>query len=1309
MSLGDDSILRQVIVQICVGDSVIGSGCVVPSARDGLFYCLTARHCLEKGEITLHRLADSGEAIPLKYTKRIMDSSFDAAILELDRSFDDYPKNHVFTGKISPMYDRSTITLVGYPENRAGELTNCEVSIHHMDIPGKGAIYLNLQNINTFESNLYEQIVGISGGGCFALDEGRQYKLLGIETGFVDKKQTFGEIISLDLSVFENLLARSEWPPLARPRYRYASMAWNGGGRNVLELSLGYGWVNTKPSRPLIQEIQRYLLHEDNVPLLVNGFSGSGKTRTVLRACTEDAELSNALIFNSYKQFSEAFDSGLYQYCREAVDEPVYLIVDDLTIDQWYELKVTIGPCKNIHAIAVAELGENQKRRDLPMLRMEPCDQEDVAAIISNTHPSLDESELLAIYRLSSNDLRFALLIAYMYERDADRLQWDMKNLSSDSTSASLIVSRIMSQVSDLSENDAVKIFSLFIDFGYIDTGKKELDFLSKYFNIPKSKLKDAIEICIDHRLGIPRGNYFELSPRAFARLLFVKYNDDLIGDLPGFMDQIPTDALRERFLMRARECGDKTWTEVRGALSPWFRKKYGHTVWAASSSVYSGESFEPSVGGSEPFPVKEAMTIVEFLPEEGLPWMKRLIHSAGAAVLDRFGLYPSDRREFVWTCEHLACFAEHFDICEDILFELGLHETEFGISNNSRGVWAELFGLFLSNTETPFPSRFQLLLRRMKSFQSGWPEQMFQSALSAALSWSGTCLLPPKMIGGRLTPEDWARQNIKTMQDLVDVQAWMMRQLYDVITELPQLMRQIVFDCLKAHIADYTSLSIVRFVPELRDAYCHTLEEYAETSDKRTEIVIAINTQLELQKHMDDRKKEDDQSTQARIAFLTQWKDSLADMSYISRLNILLSKDIFWDTEEVQSGLAQLSTELLSDSDPVRMLGEILSRCCLTDYSFTRFATAVGEADISGKLLPEAKRLFAQGDSAFSENYFYGVCGRGKGVPDFVRDMLEECAACAPKGVLHISVAYDHSGAGLERICRLLRQGVMDNSMLGMADARWARILTLEQAEDILSLLMKSESNDGQYYFLCIGREWIKTFQQHEYAKFLLDCASAMSFKSLQQHSYPFILMMELMPAALLRDCLMLVIHSLNYSHKMEYLPEHIRYIQKHATGPYAQDIAMEVCDCIYMNAERARYGIPCSTLVGLLHPQSVLHWIDNDATPQQRAEFIAYHLPAPSLKKVSIPEVTLSILNQFEYDEAVFHRFCMGIHSHEVYSYEEIAQEREKVLALLKQYDQHPSESIRRWADFERSRIDRIMDTHRQLKAEDARFRDS
>lgn len=1306
MILSEDSILRKVIVQICADDNVIGSGCIVPSAQDGLFYCLTAWHCVEKGEITLHQLTDSGEALPLKYDKHIMDDGVDAAVLWLSESCDDYPRDRVFIGKTNPMSNQSTIALVGYPEKRKGAFASYRVDVHHKDTVGKGAIYFNLQNTNPYVTNLYEQIAGISGGGCFSLDNGAQYKLLGIETGFVDKEQTFGELIGLDLSVFERLLADNQWPPLARPRYWYASHTWKDG-RNVLDHSLEHGWVDTQPSRPLVEGIQNHFLSESNDPLLVSGFSGSGKTTTVLRACTENPELSNAIIFQSYQQFSEAFNSGLFQYCRSAVDEPVYLIVDDVTINEWYTLKQDIKPCPNIHVVAVAELGLEQDRRDLNMLRMEPCGQEDVMAIIRNAHPSLDEEESLAIYRLSRNDLRFALLIAYMYEQAPDRLEWDMQHLSSDSTSASLIVNKIMSQVSDLTKNDAVKIFSLFIDFGYIGAGETELNFLSNYFNIKRTKLERAIKTCLNHQLGIKRGNYFELSPRAFARLLFAEYSDDLIEDISCFMDQIPTDLLRERFLTRARECGENTWKEVQGALSSWFQEKYQHTAWAKSSSIYGGVAFEPSIGREGLFPVKEAMTIVEFLPEVGLPWLKQLIFSAGGTVLDAFGKYSRERQEFVWTCEHLACFAEYFDICEAILFEMALHEADFSLSNNSRGTWTGLFALLSSNTEVSFRDRFQLLLRHMGSFLNDWPEQMFQSALNIALSWSGTSLLPPKMIGGRLTPESWEKQNIETMQDLIEVHTWMMNQLH-AADELPKTMRQIVFDCLKTHMVDYTNLSIVRFAPELLGAYCQALEQYAETSDQRTEIVIAIDAQLDWQRRMDSRNGANEQISQVRITFLEQWRIRLADNSYISRLNIMLAKNIFRNSEQVEAELAQLTAELLSYNDSAQILNEILSRCSLANYSFTRFATAVGKADISGKLLPEARRLFALGDSAFSENYFYGVCDREKGLPDFVRNILEECTVCAPKNVLHISIVFDQSSSGLNRICHLLQQGIMDNSVLDMSNRKWSQFLSLEQAKDILTLLIKNNSNDSQYYFLYVGCEWIKTFQQFEFAQFVLDCMATIPSERLRQHSHPFILMLEQMPEQLLWSCLTLVIHSLDYSNKLAYLTDHIGYIQKHATGPYASDIASEVCNTIYSDSEHTRYGISCSTLISILCPQSVLHWINSGAHPEQLAEFIAYHLPAPSLKKPFVPIVTQNVLDQFEHNETVFQRFCMGIHNYEVCSYEKVGQKRETTFALLEQYNQHPSKSIRRWADYERDRINRITEIQRQLEAEDARFQD-
>ena len=334
MNHPDNSILRRIVVQVWHEEVLAGAGCIVPSSRkNGVFYCLTARHCVEDGDFKLVMHSDNGESKQIEYESIALDEHHDAAILTVRYSAEHYPRE-VFVGHLNSTYENAV--LVGYPSLRKGDISCYNVKLSHSDLAGQGSFYVCLEDTYTFTDELHEQVKGISGGGCFSLEDNQDYKLLGIETGFVDKQQSFGEIACLDLSIFKELLQKEEWMELERPKYRYSSMSW-GSGSNVLDICTEYynydTWIDTAASDNLIPEIQGHLLHGKGAePLLLCGFSGIGKTRTALQACKQDGELSNALVFDSFNGFSEAFQSSLRYYLRSASVEPVYLIVDNIRL-----------------------------------------------------------------------------------------------------------------------------------------------------------------------------------------------------------------------------------------------------------------------------------------------------------------------------------------------------------------------------------------------------------------------------------------------------------------------------------------------------------------------------------------------------------------------------------------------------------------------------------------------------------------------------------------------------------------------------------------------------------------------------------------------------------------------------------------------------------------------------------------------------------------------------------------------------------------------------------------------------------------
>lgn len=432
----------------------------------------------------------------------------DAAVLRVNYPAVQYPER-LYIGHLNHDHDRAII--IGYPKIRGGKRLCCRVEINYTGLTAERTIRVNMVDASTGKADLHQQVEGISGGGCIVEDGSGEYKLVAIETGFADRHDSLGELGCVGLDVFNDLLLSNHMVPLAPPRYRYASQQWERG-RNIQQKQKEYRdydrWVDTKASAGVIQGLHEHFQNSKRPDrsMLLCGFSGVGKTRTVLQAFAGGGELSNAIFFDSFEDFDQVFNSRLKPYAATAPDERIYLIVDDVDLEKWQELDRTIRPYANIYALAISEMSEELKNRlDLPILWLPSCDEEDTIKVILAAHPTLTREDAHTISQLSRNDLRFALLIAYMAEKAPGFLKWE-DNFASDTYSARKLVERLMSQFRSESERKAVKIFSLFVDFGCAGRGTQELEFLGRYFDMDITLLQRTMDACLRHQLGISKG-----------------------------------------------------------------------------------------------------------------------------------------------------------------------------------------------------------------------------------------------------------------------------------------------------------------------------------------------------------------------------------------------------------------------------------------------------------------------------------------------------------------------------------------------------------------------------------------------------------------------------------------------------------------------------------------------------------------------------------------------------------------------------------------------------------------------------------
>ena len=286
-----------------------------------------------------------------------------------------------------------------------------------------------------------------------------------------------------------------------------------------------------------------------------------------------------------------------------------------------------------------------------------------------------------------------------------------------------------------------------------------------------------------------------------------------------------------------------------------------------------------------------------ELDPESGLRWLKRAVSRARREDIAAFDGRTDGsggwrgRRQVVWLCEHLACFAEHFFDCEEILFHLAQVETEPSIGNNSLETWRAMFRPVLSNTEVPFPERLDLLLRRLRHATA----EELPSVLSAAMGifeLSGGRVAPPRVVGGRIVPEEWRPRTHQERQSLTRDAA---RRVLAAISELNPDGRQRGVDAVLSHVSEFIAVGAAG---DLRTFFA------SETGNERVRrsLIAQLDDQLGLYRL---RGEQDESTYVPLIDELERWRESLASDDLATQIKDLTAQD-YWSMARSVSARSQ-------------------------------------------------------------------------------------------------------------------------------------------------------------------------------------------------------------------------------------------------------------------------------------------------------------------------------------------------------------------------------------------------------------------
>jgi len=1280
-------------------DTHIGSACFLWSEDKKHLYCITADHCT-------HNKDGKAYDIHIKYHKngkleeytvkgdKMDDPINDVAIYELE-----YPDNAdtiPFTLTSNLLVPPKNCYIIGYPLKNKTARSAIPAEFNPNSDGEK--IDLNLRGLDSDSINRYDEIVGISGSGCYEII-GNTIKFFGIENKALNKDVLFKEVHCVPLSTINQILIKNKKTQLPKPtpsyiterigRYLIAKEALN-------EPEFGNSWVEMNITSVAQTKIHSHFTsRERNLALFICGLSGIGKTRNVLNAC-KTSGYENTLYYKNFNRFE--IDIELIK--KHAIDncETFNIIVDEATIENWQEINRSFyNYPEYFRFILIGTMPKSQNSSDENICILLPNTEKDIVSAIEAQYPTFNQEEIQAIYKLCYNDLRLAILISRLYDKEKKHdVSMSTSILCSQSTrlndmfnSTEAILSKT---ISTNSNNKPVGVdinlyfyrLSLFVDIGFLNRASEEIDNLAKYFNEQNSSnFKLTIEHLHNINLGIQKEDYFELSPRALAKLAFEQQGWNFVKyRLDNFMDSISDDTMRKRFFDRVNECAMSK--EVNEALASWFCKKY-----------YKSDLKMLNYSNAH-----EAMMFIEHNPEVGLPWLKSAVNNASDNELKSFGSYINkSRRHVVWTCEHLANFKEYFIDCEEILFKLAENECEVAISNNSQGIWSGFFSIMLSNTEVPFYNRYDILIKRTLKYENTEDAELFRKAFSVVLADGNIRWLPPKIVGGVITPKNWQP---KTLGDLIDAKNYVINKLVESFKTCTKSIQNVIIETLSKNMGSFICYDMLL-------NYKETLECILESQSQKNELVLIIEKQI---RRLEHNNNDNEEVSAHDIEILKQWIEELKDKTLNGKLYEYLNRSIWSyghsdeEKQEAEQLICDICEAFCALPDKLVTLKKVVTETTYDKEAMSSFAEHLTFFEETFDFFEIISYISNEKlDSSFLRGYYLGVYKKNGKLPELLLNVLDEIAGANADFVLWASVVFDISDNGHKRILSLLNTSSSINCMENIKYKEWYSFLSSDRKIELCNNISNCENR--LKYIICF--ELLQGWIQHgEKSSAIYEVCIQLFEKCLAENSrfeiYTIAELLKKCPKKYHNQTVRLMISLFNFNDSYGSVNYHIKDFIHSIKNEDNEKIILEQLGEKLIFSNQSLRGQAMRGFFDNFSLAAVKEWIEEK--PLDRAPLIAYHLDSPNLSQKEFSPLTKYLLTTYQNSQEVYKNFIFGGYNFVVYTPEDYYNKCDEWYELLKEYEDSSFDHVRHWAEYEKKRIENICNDYRRDQAERSRY---
>jgi hypothetical protein len=421
----------------------------------------------------------------------------------------------------------------------------------------------------------------------------------------------------------------------------------------------------------------------------ITGLSGLGKTRLALEAFRpdnskpDDIQLSNSVVYFDFSFITNEIVSEIISWQQRELEG--ILVADNCPLQVHKQMQEVIEHSNSKLSLISIDYNPEKDSGLCPYIELNPQTNSEkvIKGILQNSFPGLRDPDISRVIEFAQGFPKMAVLLAHSTLRaepdigtlkDADlihKLLWGRRN-------------------PDKAANDVISACSLFERFGFNEDLKQQRNFIAK--DICHLNDIDFYSYCqsfIEHGIIDIGNRYARVIPPPLAIHLAAEWWQKFPPErFLEFIETIPEE-MKEAF---------------------WDQTKHLHFVPRARELV------EQFVGVDYPFGQAEVLntemgsrlfrSFVEVNPESTSEAIYRAFASKSREELLTVG---PGRRNLVWALEKLCYWKSTFPKSWQTLLKFASAESETW-SNNSTGIFLQLFHIYLSGTEVPCSERLNFV-----------------------------------------------------------------------------------------------------------------------------------------------------------------------------------------------------------------------------------------------------------------------------------------------------------------------------------------------------------------------------------------------------------------------------------------------------------------------------------------------------------------------------------------------------------------------------------------------------------------------